>query len=111
VGLPSSVLLFISWPTSSFYRPRWGLATGSFLQKELLCRGKIERSTLVRLRLSVYASVIWVSLIVLFMAGGVGGEESRHHHWRPCAMLTPGCLSLGLVVVCRIVGPVGSQRV
>jgi hypothetical protein len=80
VGLPSSVL-FISWPTSSFYRPRWGLATCSFLKKELLCRGKIERSTLVRLHLSVYASVIWVSLIVLFMAGGVGGEESRHHHW------------------------------
>jgi hypothetical protein len=49
---------FVSWPTSSFYRPRWGLAIGSFLGKELLCCGKTKRSTLVRLRLSIYATII-----------------------------------------------------
>jgi hypothetical protein len=49
---------FISWPTSSFYRPRWGSATSSFLENELLARGKTGRFTLVRLHLSVYISVV-----------------------------------------------------
>jgi hypothetical protein len=76
--------------------PRWGSATDSFLEKELLCCGKTECSTLVRLRLSVYALVTQVSLLLVFMAGG---EEPQHHCCRPCAAPAPSHHNLGLIVL------------
>jgi hypothetical protein len=84
-----------------------GSAIGSFLEKELLHCGKTECSILVMSCLFVYSSVIQVSLIVLFMASGVGGEEPCHHHCRTCATRTPSRRSLGLSVACRVVWSVG----
>jgi hypothetical protein len=43
------------------------------------------------------------------MAGGMGGEELQHHHYRLYATLTPGLHSLGLDVARCVVGPVGGQ--
>ena len=62
---------------------------GSFLGKELLGRGKTWCSTLVKLCLSVCVSVVWSSLVALFMTGDVGGEELRHNHYRLYATPTP----------------------
>jgi hypothetical protein len=75
-----------------------------------MCHGKTKCSTLVRLHLSVYTSVIWVSIIVLFITGDVGDEESRHHHCRPYAVPTPRCRSMGHDVACRTAGLVGGQH-
>jgi hypothetical protein len=61
---------------------------------------------MVKLRLSVCTSVVWASLVVLFMAGG---EELRHHHYRLCAVTTPSRRSLGLAAARGIVGLVGGQ--
>jgi hypothetical protein len=44
------------------------------------------------------------------MAGGVGSEESLHHHCRLCAVSTPGRYSLGLGAAHRVEGSVGGQR-
>lgn len=97
----------VSRLTSCIYRPRQVSPTGSLLGKELLCHGKIARSTPIRLCLFVYASVVQVSLAGLFMAGG---EESRRHHYRPRAASTPSCRSLGLGATRRVAGPIGGQR-
>jgi hypothetical protein len=82
---------------------------GSFLGKELLGHGKTWCSTLVKLRLSICVSVIWASLVTLFMASGVGGEGLWHHHCRLYATLTPGRCSLGLSVARRVVGPIDGK--
>jgi hypothetical protein len=42
LGVPPLVSSFVSGPTSSFYRTRWGSTAGSFLEKEILCCGKTE---------------------------------------------------------------------
>jgi hypothetical protein len=55
--------------------PRWGFAIDSFRRKELLCHGKTGCSTLLKMCLFVYASVVWASLVTLFMADSMGGEE------------------------------------
>lgn len=83
------------------------MAINSFPKKELLCRGKIGRSTLMKSCLFVRTLVAWVSLVGLFMANGVGGKESWRHHCHPCAVLTPSHRSLGLSVTRRVVGPLG----
>jgi hypothetical protein len=59
---------------------------------------------LVKSCLSVYALVIWASLVVLFMAGDVGTEESQRHYYRLCAVSTLGRHSLGLGAALRVVG-------
>jgi hypothetical protein len=40
-----------------------------------MCRGKMRRSTLVKLCFSVCVSVVWAFLVAHFMTGGVGGKE------------------------------------
>jgi hypothetical protein len=61
---------------------------------------------MVKLCLSVCASVVRASLVALFM---VGGEDLHHHHYHLCAMLTLCLCSLGLGVTRRVVGPVCGQ--
>ena len=51
-----------------------------------------------------------MSLIVLFMAGGVGGEEPWRHHCHHCVVSTPTRRSLRLGAAHRVAGPVGGQR-
>jgi hypothetical protein len=89
-----------------FYRPRLGAAGSSFPRKELLLHGKTGRSTMVKLHLSVCTSVVWASLVVLFMTGG---EKLRHQHYRLCAATTHGRHSLGLGAARRVVGSVGGK--
>jgi hypothetical protein len=46
---------------------------------------------------------------MLSLAGGVDGEELRHHRYCLCATPTPGRCSLVLDATHRVVGPVGGQ--
>jgi hypothetical protein len=45
----SPCVLFVWWPTSSFYMPRRRSAIGGFFEKESPDDGKIERSTPMKL--------------------------------------------------------------
>jgi hypothetical protein len=65
-----TLLRFVTRPPP-FMSQGGGGATGSFLEKKLLCRCKTGCFTLVRLHLSVYALVILLSLTVPFMVGDI----------------------------------------
>jgi hypothetical protein len=94
--------------TSPFYRSRWESATGSFSRKELRRCGRTGRSTLVKSCLSACASVVRASLVMLFMASSMGGEELWHHHYRLCASPTPSLRSLGHGTTHRVADPIVS---
>jgi hypothetical protein len=65
----------------------------------------VKRSVLpVKSCLSFRALVIWASLVILFMAGDVGNEESQRHYCRLCVASTPGHRSLGLDAAHRVAG-------